>query len=784
MSALLYAAALFLSAALLFWVQPLVAKMLLPLLGGTPAVWNTCMLFFQALLLAGYAYALAITRRLSPRAQRVVHLALLVAAGLSLPVALPASAAEGLPAGWGPVGWLLLTLAASIGLPFFALSATAPLLQHWFSETRHARAADPYFLYAASNAGSLLALVAFPALAEPRLRLAGQGRLWAASYAALVLLIAACALLALRQRGREATTDDGESARSSPRPGALARNDDLAPERQDAGSAQGIGWLRRLRWALLAFAPSSLVLGVTTYITTDVAAVPLLWVLPLALYLLSFVVAFARGGGGRARTLSERLLPGAAILLTLVYLSGATEPAWFLALVHLVFLFVAALACHARLAADRPAADRLAEFYLILAAGGAAGGLFNALLAPLVFDSVVEYPLAVLLAVLLRARFGDAKGADEGAGVRAEGAEEADAARQAERRARALDFALPVVVGLGVAALTAFSLRLDISSVERLALALGVPLVLINHFFTRRPVRFALALGAVMAAAFLSTDAGANTLHAERNFYGVVRVIHDPVNDSLRLHHGSTIHGRQFADPARACDPLSYYHRRGPLGSLFEARAPRAAGETSGRVAAVGLGAGAVVAYSRPGEEWTFYEINPEVVRLARDTNAFTYLRDCARGPVRVVVGDARLRLREAADASYDLILLDAFSSDAVPAHLLTREALDLYLSKLAPGGLVAFHVSNRALDLHAVVGGLARDAGLAALAFDDNEYTTADRDEGKEPSHWIVAARRPEDLAPLASRPRWRPFPDPGRPLELWRDDFSNVITVFKWMW
>lgn len=764
MSTLLFAAALFVSAALLFWVQPLVAKMLLPLLGGTPAVWNTCVLFFQLLLLAGYAYALAVTRWLGARAQRAVHLSLLAAAALSLPVALPEAAAGGVPAGRGPVGWLLLTLAATIGLPFFALSANAPLLQKWFSETRHERADDPYFLYAASNLGSLVALLGFPVLAEPYLRLAGQGRLWSAGYGALFILVAACGVVALR------------------RGGAAARR---RPDIEAATGAERLSGLRRLRWALLAFAPSSLVLGVTTYITTDVAAVPLLWVVPLALYLLSFVVAFARTGE-RALRLADRLLPGAAILLTLVYLSGATEPAWFLTLVHLVFLFVASLACHARLAADRPGAARLAEFYLLVSAGGAAGGLFNALLAPLLFNTVVEYPLAVLLAVLLRAPFGVADKRDAGRDetVKDDAYEDdAAAARRAEqsagRRALALDFALPVLVGVCVAALTAFALSLDISSIERLALSLGVPLVLINHFFTKRPVRFALSLGAVMLASFLWTDAASNTLHAARNFYGVVRVIQDPYNNSLRLHHGSTIHGRQFTDPARACEPLSYYHRRGPLGSLFEAYDWV---EGSGRVAAVGLGAGAVAAYSRPGEEWTFYEINPEVVRLARDTGAFTYLRDCARAPVQVVVGDARLRLREAADSSYDLIILDAFSSDAVPAHLLTREALDLYLSKLAPGGLIAFHVSNRALDLHAVVGGLVGDGRLAALSFDDARYTEADRADGKEPSQWVVAARRPDDLRALARDVRWYDFPNEGRRLELWRDDFSNVVTVLKW--
>ncbi|HEX8117610.1 MAG TPA: hypothetical protein VF521_10095, partial [Pyrinomonadaceae bacterium] len=344
--ALLFAAALFVSAFLLFWVQPLAGKMLLPLLGGTPAVWNTCMLFFQALLLAGYAYALALARWLSARAQAAVHLALLALAALALPVALNAAAAGGVPEGASPEWWLLKTLLLTVGPPFFVLSASAPLLQGWFSRTRAESAEDPYYLYAASNAGSLFALLGFPALLEPALTLGQQSRAWAFAYGALFILFAACAAVAVRARGR------------------VGRGEVL-----DAAPAEPLSLKRRLRWVVLAFVPSSLVLGVTTHITTDLVAVPLLWVIPLALYLLSFVVVFARRRLIPPWLLA-RVVPGAAVLVALVYLSGATEPAWFLIIFHLLFLFVAALVCHAQLAEDRPAASRLAEFYLCLAAGG------------------------------------------------------------------------------------------------------------------------------------------------------------------------------------------------------------------------------------------------------------------------------------------------------------------------------------------------------------------------------------------------------------------------------
>ncbi|HEX8189552.1 MAG TPA: fused MFS/spermidine synthase [Pyrinomonadaceae bacterium] len=770
---LAFAAALFVSAFLLFWVQPLAGKMLLPLLGGTPAVWNTCMLFFQALLLAGYAYALALTRWLSALAQGAVHLALLALAALALPVALNAAAAGGVPEGASPEWWLLKTLLVTVGPPFFVLSASAPLLQQWFSRTRAESASDPYYLYAASNAGSLFALLGFPVLLEPALTLGQQGRAWAYAYGALLLLFAACAALALRH------------ARSGA--GAVGERD--SPPAPPEGLTVG----RRLRWVLLAFVPSSLVLGVTTHVTTDLVAVPLLWVIPLALYLLSFVVVFARGRR-LPRGFTARVVPATAVLVTMVYLSGASRPAWFLILFHLAFLFAAALVCHGQLAEDRPAPAHLAEFYLCLALGGVLGGLFNAVVAPLVFDTVAEYPLVILLASYLRpayrntggtllglrlgarkrdesvAAVGDAPGGDEAGGGDDEGG-----------RRDLLDVLLPLAVGLAAAALLLLTRRFEMTEVERAAVTLGVPLFMLNHFFAPRPLRFALGLGAVMLAALLFAQTGNRTLHASRNFYGTHRVEAD-ANDAVHwLNHGSTLHGKQYTAAAKSCEPVSYYHREGPLGSVFKhVRAKReAAAGAPLSVAVVGLGAGTTAAYSRAGEAWTFYEIDPLVVDIARDPRLFTYLSACSGARPNVVLGDARLRLREAAPASYDLIVLDAFSSDAVPAHLMTREALALYLSKLAPGGVVAFHVSNRSLQLERVAGGIAREAGLASRIFDDGRQGA---DAGLDPSTWVAVARTAADLGPLASDTDWPEFdPDVYR-LEVWRDDFSDILSVFRW--
>jgi hypothetical protein len=780
---LLFAVALFASAFLLFWVQPLAGKMVLPLLGGTPAVWNTCMLFFQAELLAGYAYALALTRWLSARAQAVTHTLLLLAAALALPPAVggTAAAAAGVPAGAWPAWWLLKTLLLTVGPPFFVLSASAPLLQRWFSRTRDASASDPYFLYAASNAGSLAALLGFPALLEPHLTLGQQSRAWGFAYGALVVLVATCAAAAWRSQAvTQGEVDERQGASSSSLP------------------SERVGLRRCLRWVLLAFVPSSLVLGVTTYVTTDLVAVPLLWVIPLSLYLLSFVLVFARRRLV-PRGLAARLLPAAAVMVVLVYLSGAAQPAWFLILFHLLFLFAASLVCHGRLADERPAPARLAEFYLCLALGGALGGLFNAVVAPLAFNSVVEYPLVILLASYLRPAFRNeggtllglrlgAKRRDEGGDVR--NSEAQSGAVEGGGRRDVFDLLLPLLIGALAAALMLVAARFDLNSVERAALTLGLPLFLLNHFFAPRPLRFALALGAVMLASALFADADGRTLHASRNFYGTHRVESDGADTLHWLRHGSTLHGKQFTDAAHACEPLSYYHRGGPLGSVFEALRARttiADVKVGGRprssaprsIAIVGLGAGATAAYARAGESWTFYEIDPAVVRLARRPEFFTYLSACAAAPVEIVEGDARLRLRESPEGAYDLIALDAFSSDAVPAHLLTREALALYLSKLTPSGVLAFHVSNRSLELERVVGGLASDARLHARVYDDRRR---DAESGLDPSTWVVVARDPADLGALATDPRWLPLDASTRRLVLWRDDFSDILGVFRW--
>lgn len=733
---ILFSLTLFVSSALLFAVQPMFAKMVLPTLGGTPATWITCMLFFQAALLAGYAYAHWSSERLGARRQSRLHLVLLVLPLLSLPIALPRGL--GSPTG-RPVGWLLGVLAVAVGPSFLAVATTAPLLQRWFAATAHPHARDPYFLYRASNLGSVLALLAYPAVVEPRLRLATQGRAWSAGYAVLVALVALCALALWRSptQGRTPAPDD-----------------EPAPTRSD----QRPGWRRRLRWVAWAFLPSSLMLGVTTYITTDIAAVPLLWVLPLALYLLTFVVAF-----------SPTSLPWfglvvvlqALLVLELVFLVilGITEPVGLLLALNLVVLLVSGLVCHGQLAADRPPARYLTEFYLWVAVGGVLGGLFNAVVAPLVFDSVAEYPLALVLACLLRPAPPVERGDDSGQGA---------------ARARRRDLTVPLALGAS-AVIALWLLRaLGVGVVAARATVFGVSLLACLAFAARR-LRLGLAVAALFLVAAIPVGEEATpTLFRERSFFGVVQVEHDRQAGLHRLVHGNTTHGAQSTHPARRREPLTYFARTGPVGQALTAI--RREGARS-RVAVVGLGSGSLACYGEAGERWTFYEIDPTVARVAGDPRLFTFLRDCPP-TTDVVLGDARLSLAGAPNSHFEVLVVDAFNSDAIPVHLLTREAMALYREKLTDHGFLAVHITNRYLDLRPVLGDLAADAGLTALVREDRNVPEPERRAGKSASVWVVAARSPADLAPLDQDPRWQRL-EPSASSSLWTDDFSNIVSV-----
>jgi hypothetical protein len=729
---LLFAIALFVNAGLLFSVQPMVGKMVLPVLGGTPAVWNTCMVFFQAALLAGYGLAHLLGTRLAVRRQVVLFPSLQLLVLLALPISLGDSAAAGLPDHQSPVLWLLSVLALGAGLPFVVVATTGPLLQKWFASTDHPSAADPYSLYAASNLGSLVALVSYPLLIEPSFGLAEQARHWVVGYGILAALVLTCALLTWRR------WVPAEPVREAPE----------APPEPVKSS-------RRLRWVMLAFVPSSLMLGVTTHLSTDIGSFPFLWIVPLALYLLTFVLVFARRQVVPHRWVS-RAAPITAIVLGILLLCESMQPpvgVWIG--IHLISFFVLALDCHGELANDRPGAEHLTEFYLWMAVGGVLGGAFNALVAPLVFPRVWEYPLALVLACLLRR----------------------GAAASDSRRSRRLDWLLPLAVGGLVAALIVF-VRAAALGFNQLTVGLmfGLPSILC-YAFVDRPLRFALGIAAVQcAAAVLTADPRIQPLYTERSFFGVLRVAVDRDARLYQLVHGTTVHGRQHVEPRGRAEPLSYYHPSGPVGDVIAAFEPPAAGA---RVGVIGLGAGALAWYAGPDEEWTFYEIDPAVSRLASDSRYFRYVKECHARKLDVVLGDGRLRLREAQDATYDLLVLDAFSSDSVPVHLLTRESLQLYLAKLRPSGLLVFHISNRFLDLKPVLAGLAADAGLHCRCRDDLRVDPADA--GKDPSQWAVMARDAADLRELADSPRWT-VPAAPASSGVWRDDFSNLLSIVRW--
>ena len=712
-SRVLFVACAFTNAVLLFLVQPLFGRMVLPHVGGNSAVWTTCLLFFETALLAGYLYAHFLASHLTVRVQLGIHAGLLALASLSLPLAVPAEWSPANPS--DPVPSLLALLTWRIGTPFVLLAAGSPLLQHWLSKFEHANGRDPYTLAVASNLGSVVGLLAYPILLEPTLALSTQSRLWTAGFGVVVAFWILC--------GRSAARRDlgGLSivvARTPPPTGG-----------------------DRLRWLVLAAIPSSLLLGVTTHVTTDLAPIPLLWVVPLALYLLTFVVAFS----SRQRVVvpvAAIALPYLVIGLVVTLFLSAEIPGWPGYGYHFVTFFVCALACHVRLARSRPSPNHLTEFYLWLALGGAVGGAFNALVAPHVFRTVVEYPLALVAAVALQAP------------------------RKPGRRV--LDILQPLVVCAGLIAVLVIHRGPDPS---RALIAPVLALAGIAAFASRkRPMRFALTLAAVLTAGAIIGQEDGRTRQLARSFYGVYRVVDDSADGLRRLYSGTTIHGMEFlTDSGR--QPLAYYHNAGPLGSLFAMRSD----STHWRVGAIGLGVGATAAYARPGEAWTFYEIDPLVAEIAGANRWFHFLRASSARP-RIVLGDARISLAREPDPNFDVLVVDAFSSDAIPVHLLTREALSVYRKRLTTNGVIAWHISNKYLDLRPVLDGLARDAKLAALICADRAVPAI---PGRLPSLWVVTTADRVFATDLESHGCWRPLVMAAP--QLWSDDFSNVLSVLR---
>ncbi|MEA3034571.1 MAG: hypothetical protein QOH04_330 [Sphingomonadales bacterium] len=711
---------------LLFLVQPMVARMALPRLGGAPAVWNSAMVVFQALLLGGYAYAHFLAR-LTPRLQAGVHLVLFAVAALWLPIGLGAAT---LPPGAQPAFWAPSFLLGAIGPLFFLVSAQAPLMQRWYA-LESARG-EPYALYAASNLGSFAGLIAYPIAVEPLLTLRQQSLLWTAGYALLVLLVAAAALTI------PAHAVEAKPERVSPAPPAR----------------------RILHWIALAAVPSGLMLSTTTHLTTDIVAVPLLWVVPLGLYLLSFVIAFA------ARRKTAHLFTAIAPLVLLIAggfaLSEGSGQPLFNATIGLVLLLVTAVALHAELYRLRPAADRLTGFYLAMAAGGMLGGLFCAVIAPLVFDWAYEHPLLLLAAALLVPQRPFIPWA-------------------ADLPAWSRWAMAAAALGLSYAADMRALAWIDASWAAMLSILISL---IVLHFVGWRAL-FAVGLGALMLS-----YGGWQKLHQSeaslrtRSYFGIYTVSHRSDPPSRLLTHGTTLHGIQNLTPGEETEPTTYYARGSGVGQAMSA-APALYGPAA-RIGVVGLGAGTLSCYALPGQDWRIFEIDPAMVRIAR--TRFSFLARCAPA-ARIVLGDARLSLVRQPPASLDLLAIDAFSSDAVPMHLLTREALAVYGRALQPKGLLLIHISNRYLDLEPVLAARARD-GWAGLVY---EYVPRPELVARNMtmSIWVAMSRDGATLSVLrqTSGPdawRWRAWrPRPG--FAGWTDDHASILPLLedwrKWL-
>lgn len=729
----LFALAIFTSAALVFIVQPMVTKLVLPSLGGSAAVWNTAMVFFQAALLLGYGYAHVLQQVKSIRVQLGIHLTLLVIAALVLPLHITGIFGE--PDTNTPILWLLGVLAISVGAPFAVLSATAPLLQAWYARVRVGEpdAKNPYVLYAASNLGSFIALLAYPVIVEPLLTLHTQTLSWSIGYGVFFIL---AVVLAVHAWG----------VRSQPEAAQLERSDPIP-------------WRSKIIWVLLAAAPSSLMLGVTQHLTTDVASTPFLWVIPLALYLLTFVIAFS---DKPAIPWPMTLMLQAIFVSICAWMLPFSTAYWaLLFVIHLGTFFFTALMCHQGLAARRPPADRLTEFYLLLSLGGVLGGAFNALLAPVIFDTVREYPLVLLLALFARPR------ADE---------KPTTVEWYCALTAIVLALVPPAMFAL-------FKYQPDFLHVIGWAMAQKAAYTFfaiagVMAFLARRQRNLMILALAVLTVTSHSIAGRYRWVAGDRSFFGVLRVAEQSVSElgTVRmLLHGTTLHGSQVSTQGpNHCIPMLYYAGVTPLGQAMQRiQGAKPQGVVAG---VVGLGTGSMAAYLRPQDRLTYYEIDPLVERMARGPDAqFTFIDNCAKGVVEpIVMGDARLSLAKEPPGKFDILIIDAFSSDAVPTHLLTVEALTIYLKALKPDGVVVLHLSNRNLEITKPAIAAAAALGAPALyqVYYEDENALPNAEASTEA---LLLSPTPAGTILFSHDPRWsNPEPTEVRP---WTDDYTNLI-------
>ncbi len=737
---LLFTVTILLSAFLLFLIQPMMAKLVLPYLGGAPAVWQTAMLFFQATLLGGYLYAHVLRQKLGTRKHGILHIGLLAVSLICLPLTIH-SAASVDPAAM-PIRWLFLTLLFSVGLPFFLLSSNAPLIQHWYAEHPHSRGRDPYWLYSASNAGSLIALLAFPFLLEPLFDVPYQTGSWSVLYILFVILV----ISSIWHLRKHSTTE----------------------ETQTETVTTAIPWRTKCYWLFLAFLPSSMMLGVTTYVTTDIAAVPLFWIIPLALYLLSFVFTFSPRMPFFEWCAKEQPIAMAILLGAILIGLDQISP---LQTLHFVFFFICAMVCHGQLARHKPDSAHLTQFYVWMSLGGVMGGIFNALLAPQLFVHTSEYSIVLCLVCFI--------------GIKT-------ISEDNERWERIQDFLIPAALAVllfiaysmsdwlpalfpdQVAAFTEWYVAHSQKKFQGehipLFLAIGAAILYLPRFAPGRPLRFGLYTTALIIALPYSSAHQNNTIvHEQRNFFGVSRVFEIPERNLRTFVHGTTLHGMQPMSGERL-NLTSYYY---PMLEVLDAlpkhiqTAPMALG---------GLGTGTLTCLGAKDQPIDIFEIDEAVLAIASDTRFFTYLSDCPMNKnIRIV--DARIGINEAPDGQYGILIMDAYSSDALPMHLMTTEALSIYLSKLQPGGIMAFHISNRYLSLAPILANIADALNLVAV-----EKNYGKQDELRASARWVLMARKQEDFGtlPIGTTTGWHILT--GDASRAWTDHYSNILEALAY--
>lgn len=823
---IIYSLTLFISAFLLFWVQLWVEKLLLPLLGGAPGVWNTCMVFFQALLLLGYSYAHVLSTRLKFRYQAIVHTLFLLLPLSLLPLSL--SPVTSPPRDTNPIFWLLGILVITVGLPSLAIATTAPLMQRWFAIAQKNN--DPYFLYTASNIGSLLSLVSYPVLIETNFSLSQQSYLWAVGYGILAGLTGICAIGLWKSTASEKISlladssilDSNLDSNLDHKNSLISAS--LSPENRPTKSQQ-------FRWIILAFLPASLLLGTTTYITTDIAAVPLFWAIPLIVYLLTFILAFTNNSLINQHFNYQKclpLLPAFLTALVISFLLQLMRPIALLVPLHLIGLFIVGYICHGELASDRPKPNYLTLFYFWISVGGVAGGIFNAIISPLLFTSILEYPLVLVISFLLLPKVANTSNSGIISELTPELISKLTIDLTANLNSREsisksistliskptaqvnnsrFRFSVPISLGLILATLiVGFSPRFV--WLDWLGIILVIILWLgIYKTFHLSKIRLLVGLLLLSLLGQFSLTTIGQVLGSDRSFFGIYRVVSQEQGQYYSLFHGTTLHGKQSRDPQRQSEPLTYFATTGPIGQVFNYFSSRDSLQSLGQsleksvdnnsqnfhIAVLGLGIGTLFSYARSPQEWTFYEIDPVVVKLATDPQYFSFLedntlssKDTSKDPIKkqIILGDGRLQLAKSPDDYYDLLVMDAFSSDAIPTHLVTLEAMKLYLQKLGENGIIVLNISNRFINLEPVLGKLAQELNLVSYSQVDQDITTQEKEQGKTASHWVIMARNKESLGTLITDFPWQNMATKSTSaskLKVWTDDFSDIWQVLK---